>query len=241
MHKKIFTYLIFLLLIFPFSLFSQEEEGVGEILIRPQYQPRSEDHRNKMDELGRKQGLWKYYTREQILYYEITFLNDVKHGPCTRRSTATGVIIEESNYFNGKRDGEYRRYSQKGILTSEGSYTGNRKTGKWITYFPVNGEKKSEGDYVAGKREGVWAYYSSKGKIKAQGEYIAGLREGDWTYYNADGTVAEVKKYIKGQAPEEVKTPKTNEKVVGGFKMEPKNKKNNPKTDTKPKNPKTNP
>jgi len=218
------TITIFLLFI-PLFLFSQEE-----ILIRPQYQPRSEKHRNKMDELERKQGLWKYYTRDGVLFMEISFLNDVKHGPCTRRSTATGTVIEESNYFNGRRDGEYRRYNLKGTLTSEGLYTNNRKSGKWTTYYPVNGEKKSEGNYLDGKREGMWAYYSSKGKLRSAGEYKFGLREGDWTYYNADGSVAETKKFIKGQAPEEVKTIKTNEgkKTNKGFIMTPK--KNKKKT-----------
>jgi len=220
--NKFTLYFIFLLLFFPLILFAQ-----NEIQIKPQYQPLSEKHRNTIDELGRKQGLWKYYTRDKILFMEISFQNDVKHGICTRRSTATGSIIEESNYFNGRRDGEYKRYDTKGTLTSEGVYTNGRKSGKWTTYYPVNGEKKSEGEYVYGKREGVWAIYSSKGTLRAKGEYKYGLREGDWTYYNSDGSVAETKKFIKGQAPEETKQVKQPQgKVVKGFMMTPKKGKN---------------
>ncbi len=222
-------YTTLLLLFIPSWLFPQEE-----VLIRPQYQPRSDKHRNKIDELGRKQGLWKYYTNDGTLFMEITFQNDVKHGPSTRHATATGVIIEESNYFNGKRDGEYRRYNLKNIIISEGQYDNNRKSGKWVTYYPVNGEKKSEGEYVSGKREGLWVYYSSKGKLSAQGQYKYGLREGEWTYYTPDGSVAETKKFIKGSVPEEIKPVKTSEKVVKGFVMTPKKKNEKPKPGSPP-------
>jgi len=224
-------HIIIILLFCPLVIFSQEEK-----LIRPQNQPFSDKSRNKIDEMGRKQGLWKFYTSDGTLLLEVTYQNDVKHGPCTRHSAATGAVIEESNYFNGKRDGEYKRYTDKNVLTTEGQYLENRKVGKWYTYFPVNGEKKSEGMYIDGKREGIWMYYSSKGKTKAQGEYKAGLREGEWKYYNEDGSVAEVKKYVKGVAQEEAKAVKPQEKVVNGFVVTPKKKKEatQPKQKTTP-------
>jgi antitoxin component YwqK of YwqJK toxin-antitoxin module len=228
---KIFLYLTLLLLSAPIFLFSQEEENY---LIRPQYQPLSDKHRNTIDAQGRKQGLWKYYTQDKTLYYEVTFVNDIKQGPCTRYSTAFGTIIEESNYKNGKRDGFYRRYNVKSTLISEGQYINKRKSGKWFTYHPVNGEKKSEGDYIEGKREGLWVYYNSKGKMTAQGEYKAGLREGEWTYYNSNGSVAETITYVKGMLPEEIKPVKQKEKVLKGFVMTPKKKKDNTQSEQNP-------
>ena len=202
------------------SLFSQ-----NEIEIRPKYAPSSDKHRNVMDEMGRKQGLWKYFTRDGICYNEITYQNDVKHGPCIRHHTANGVIIEESNYFNGKRDGEYRRFSYSGNLIVEGYYVNNRKSEKWTSYYSVNGEKKTEGNYVDSKRSGIWNYYTSKGKLKLQGEYKEGLKDGIWTTYNADGTVADQKKFIKGVSADEIKPKstktsntkaKTNNKLIQG-------------------------
>jgi uncharacterized protein len=194
--------------------------------IRPKYSPRSEKHRNKIDEMGRKQGLWKYYTQGGILYLEISFQNDVKHGQYFRRSTATGILIEEANFFNGKRDGEYKKYSSKGLLMLEGFYTSGVKTGKWTAYYPFNGEKKSEGAYEAGKRTGTWVYYSSKGKLRVEGEYTEGLREGSWKFYNSDGSLAEEKKYVKGVSIESAAPEKP--KKSKGFKLAPK--KEEPKT-----------
>ena len=54
---------------------------VAQTKERPQWSPQNEKHRNIRDELGRKQGLWKYYSYSKVLTYEVTFMNDVKHGP----------------------------------------------------------------------------------------------------------------------------------------------------------------
>ncbi|MEI6123120.1 MAG: hypothetical protein WCQ95_05765 [Bacteroidota bacterium] len=213
MRINFYIFITFFLFIFSVNLVAQKEQE-----FRPQYSPHSEKNKNRIDEMGRKQGLWRYYTRDGVLLLEITFQNDIKHGPCVRHNSATGIISEESNYFNGKRDGDYKRYSTTGILITEGNYTNNRKTGTWTSYYPVNGEKKCEGVYQEGKREGKWVYYSSKGKLRMMGDYVNGLREGEWTTYNEDGSVMEQKKYVKGVAPDENKTvtntTKTNKKAI---------------------------
>lgn len=203
-------------MVIPFRAFPQMEDD--DELFRPKYAPRSEKHRNKMDALGRKQGLWRYYTREGVLFMEITYQNDIKHGPSIRHHTASGVIIEECTYFNGRRDGEYKRYSANGILTTEGNYSMGRKTGIWVTYYMVNGEKKSEGSYANGKKNGEWKYYTSKGRIKLYGNYKDGLREGEWIFYNPDGSVAESKKYVNGVSPEEGKQLTSPDKKKSPFK-----------------------
>lgn len=200
--------LLFTLILWCFA-FSGMLSAQYEIETRPRYAPRSEKHRNVYDENGLKQGLWKYYTRDRILYSEITFLNDRRHGPYVRHHTANGVIIEESNYFNGKKDGEYRKYKYTGSLMVEGYYLNNRKTGKWTTYYSVNGEKRSEGEYENSKRTGNWSYYSSKGKLKLQGEYKDGLKDGIWTTYNSAGTVVEQLRFDKGVVAETIKTKET--------------------------------
>lgn len=195
------------------SVFSQTEE-------RPQYMPRSDKHRNVRDELGRKQGLWKYYSTERILLNEITFLNDVKHGLSIRHNSSTGIVTEEANYFNGKRDGEYKRYNYLGTLITEGQYLSGRREGAWTTYYVVNGEKRTGGSYSAGQKEGIWSYYSAKGKVKAEGEYKSGLRDGTWVYYNSEGTQSEEKKFKDGKEVGVVTTQpgKKNPKFKGAKK-----------------------
>lgn len=219
----------------PSTLVSQEYEE-DDALFRPKYSPRSEKHRNKMDALGRKQGLWRYYTREGVLFMEISYQNDIKHGPCIRHHTASGVITEESNYFNGRRDGEYRRFSANGTITTEGNYAMGKKTGKWITYYMVNAEKKTDGYYKNGKRDGEWKYYNSKGKLKIVGPYKEGVRDGEWVFYNPDGSVMEQQKYVGGVSPEESQKDKDANKKNNGFFG---NKYKKPDKNTPPKNKKS--
>lgn len=197
------------------NLYAQE----GQIEEKPRWAPRSEEHMNVYDELGRKQGLWKYYSINKILVLEITFLNDIKHGPSIRHNSYNGVIIEESNYFNGKRDGDYKRYNYAGSLIKEGQYENGKKSGTWVTYYSVNGEKRTEGDYKYGLMEGYWKYYSSKGVLRAEGEYKNGKREGTWKFHSSDGRQTEERKFSNGSE-------------VGVVTNQPVKKKNNPKGTT---------
>ncbi len=153
---------------------------------------------NRKDELGRKQGTWKFFNSESYLVYEVNYLNDVKHGVSRRYHAGTGTQIEEANYFNGKLDGDYRSYFVAGQVKSEGSYTNGKRNGEWANYYAVNGEKKSEGAYVMGIKQGEWKYYHSKGYMKCKGNFVNDVQDGIWTFYGPDGKVTETKQYSKG-------------------------------------------
>lgn len=189
---------MFLLLLVVTSSFAQIE-------IRPKNMPMGGNHRNVMDEQGRKQGLWKFYSGDGVLILEITFQNNVKHGPSIKYHPVSGVPIEECTYFNGVKDGDYKSYYRTGELSSDGYYKEGRKTGKWNYYYKVNGEKKSEGEYVSNKKEGVWRFYNSKGKLISEGPYKNNLREGEWKVYDDDGKVIDHIFYVKDVDQRDVK------------------------------------
>jgi antitoxin component YwqK of YwqJK toxin-antitoxin module len=202
-------------IVLPCLSFSQNEWAV-----RPKYAPWSDKDRNVMDEKG-KQGVWKYYTRDRILIYKISYKDGVKHGPCTKFYSSNGVLREESIYFYGKRDSTYVTYYDNGQVCTEGNFTEGKKSGDWVTYFKSSGATKSQGKYVNNKREGEWTFYSSKGYKLSSGKYSKGVKEGDWPTYNADGKITQTVKYINGvaQLTEGVSTskkitPKTTPKTI---------------------------
>lgn len=188
-----FKFVFLFIIIFPFISSAQDNEE-GQ---RPKYAPWGEKHKNMSDEKG-KQGEWRYYTRDRILLYSITYKNDVKHGPSTKYYSSNGIVREEANFYYGIRDGEYKSYHSNGQLSAEGSYKENKKTGSWITYYKSSGEKKSEGSYLGNKKDGLWSYYNSKGIKIMQGSFKAGEKEGEWTVYDSDGKVTEISKYSNG-------------------------------------------
>jgi antitoxin component YwqK of YwqJK toxin-antitoxin module len=208
MKYKFNILIAFCFLILSFEGFGQEQDK--EISERPKYAPRGEKHMNTSNEKG-KQGLWKFYNRDKTLIYEYTFKNDIKHGPCSKYYSSNGVVREESNYFYGKKDGEYKSYYSNGQLSAEGSYKDGKKSGAWITYNKSSGEKKSEGSFLNNNKDGLWITYNNKGEKTSEGSYVNGLKEGAWSYYE-EGKLVETKNYTKGSTQVKVTTTKTTTK-----------------------------
>ena len=74
--KKRANYICSLLVIFSFStaVFSQASEE------KPRYAPGKIKHRNKTDEIGRKQGTWMFFNTFGEKISEIDFVNNRKEG-----------------------------------------------------------------------------------------------------------------------------------------------------------------
>ncbi|MDR2009070.1 MAG: toxin-antitoxin system YwqK family antitoxin [Bacteroidales bacterium] len=69
--------------------------------------------------------------------------------------------LMETNYKNGKLEGDYKRY-----------FEGNKVL--------------EEGPCVNGVRHGYWKFYNLGGVVEEEGMYVNGKREGDWIIYNKD-------------------------------------------------------
>lgn len=149
--------LIYLLLLIVVS------ESYSQTSERPQFAPKSEKHRNKTDEIGRKQGHWKFYSESRTITWEIDYVDDVKHG-LSRRYFSSGKVMREIEYEYGLREGTFKRYYLNGQVRQEGSYSSNKKTGTWTSWYS-SGNMQSEGIYINGYKEGEWKYYNQKGMI----------------------------------------------------------------------------
>ncbi|UPT66136.1 MAG: hypothetical protein M0D57_16845 [Sphingobacteriales bacterium JAD_PAG50586_3] len=77
---------------------------------KPAYAPRKERHMNCSDALGRRQGVWKSYNYYGYVISEIAYKDNKFNGPVVIYYATTGKTREKSNYFDGKRDGEYTSY-----------------------------------------------------------------------------------------------------------------------------------
>ena len=77
-----------LFLLLPLFTFAQTEE-------KPKYAPGKEKHKNKTDEIGQKQGVWKFYNSNGELLHEIEYMNDVRHG-MSKRFYPYSKIMEET-------------------------------------------------------------------------------------------------------------------------------------------------
>ncbi len=150
------THLVILSILFviPAWAYSQTE-------YKPKYSPRKEKHRNKRDELDRKQGLWKHYNYLGTLIQEVEYLDDKRNG-IQRLYYGNGRVMRETEYLYGIKDGSFKRYSYDGLAT-EGEYVEGKKQNQWTNYYS-SGQIKNTGFYLKGYKDGIWKYYNRKGE-----------------------------------------------------------------------------
>jgi antitoxin component YwqK of YwqJK toxin-antitoxin module len=101
--------------------------------------------------------------------------------------------MNDGQYVDGLKDGEWVTYGASGKKMSEGRYKRGQKDGRWILYYP-NGEKKSEATFVDGKYSGLYTSYHKNGRRSWEGYYnevdgsaAGGTKEGPWYSYAEDG------------------------------------------------------
>ena len=112
--------LLILLALFPIMIFAQGSEE------KPKYAPGKEKHRNKTDELGRKQGQWMFFNTFGDKIAEIDFVNDQKEG-VERKFFSYDKPREETEYLAGVKDGQYTKYFFSGQVNLEGAYKDGKK------------------------------------------------------------------------------------------------------------------
>lgn len=140
---------------------------------KPKYAPGKEKHRNRTDEIGRKQGKWLFFNTFGEKISEIDFVNDQKEG-IDRRFYGYDRVREETEYLAGVKEGAYTKYFFSSQVQLEGTYKDGRKDGKWTKYFE-DGSIRQEGSYTKGKKDGVWKTYNRKGIIVGQATYKEGI------------------------------------------------------------------
>ncbi len=141
--------------------FSVQLESYAQTAVRPINGPRSEKH--VTDELGRRQGVWKYYYANGDIREEINYVNNLQEGLNTKYFPGKKMQVE-GNYLGGRKDGEYKRYFLSGQVAVEGKYVYGQRDGQWMEYYE-NGQTKSEREYKKGVKEGNWKSYDRKGTL----------------------------------------------------------------------------
>jgi antitoxin component YwqK of YwqJK toxin-antitoxin module len=133
----------------------------------PKYAPLDELHRNKIDDDGKKWGMWKYFSRSGHIILEITFENNKKNGAYIRYNGITGKMIEQGNYLNGVKNGSYTKWFSNGVKRVEGTYSSGMKDSIWNYYFKNGtGALRISGKFNNGKKDGNWIFYDKSGNIR---------------------------------------------------------------------------
>ncbi|MCD2425932.1 hypothetical protein LQ567_24325 [Niabella pedocola] len=123
----------------------------------------------------------------------------VLNGKFERR--CNNVLIEQGQFINGQKNGDWITYSKKGKLIRKVGYKDGRLHGK-VELFYVNGKPKVAGNFEEGQKTGKWTYYTDKGLVLMEGNYTINEPVGIWVINDKKGKKAvtqydyDQKKYI---------------------------------------------
>ena len=119
----------------------------------------------------------------------ITYLNGLKTGVHKEYDLNQNLVLEEE-LKDGIRNGKYKK-CVNGKVIEEGNYVNNEKDGEWTT---LNSSEKITQNYSKGKLNGAYKKYDGA-VLKESGQYVEGMKNGEWKNFDYYGKLLELKNY----------------------------------------------
>lgn len=177
-HIKIFTLLLFSILL-SINTYAQS------------------DTLNRTDSKGKKQGYWKKYDKN-ILLYEGRFVNDVPTG-IFKYYLENGKLKSITNFLNGTHKVKTVMYHDNESIAAEGEFIDQQKNGPW-KYYAKDGKLIKEEFYAKNLKQGDWKTYSAQTGILLEEEtYLDGALNGVQKRYFTTGEINTIIPYINGK------------------------------------------
>lgn len=156
---------------------------------------------NKLDENGKKHGVWKgIFEESKRPRYEGTFEHGKEIGLFKFfDDTKAGTVIATRD-FNVKDNSCYTIfYNQKGSKVSEGKVVNKEFEGEWKYYHFDSPQIMTLEFYANGKLNGVRKVYYKSGQIAEETTYKNGVKEGFYKSYAENSVVIEESNYKNDQ------------------------------------------
>lgn len=167
---------------------------------------------NRVDKMGRKQGLWeKKYSNGNIRYkgyfrddkptgvfkyfYEdndslriLAMYSDNGSVAHVHEYYSSGVLASTGKYVNEKKDSVWKIYDDLQRLEEKDQYKNGKKNGKCMTFY-ANGNVLESKTWHNDVENGKWRQFFDNGDLKLEGTYVNGKLEGPATFYLPGGNV----------------------------------------------------
>lgn len=119
-------------------------------------------------------------------YEEYQYTGDsLKHG-MYKSFTKGGLLIEESNYVEGKLDGQRKIYDKNGKLEIDEIYTMDVLNGPYTVYHPT-GKPKMVGQYKNNVLAGTVKGYYPSGELMEEVTFVDNIEDGPFKEYHING------------------------------------------------------
>lgn len=156
---------------------------------------------NKLDENGKKHGVWKgIYEESKRPRYEGAFEHGKEKGMFKFfDDTKAGTVIATRDFSANDGSCYTIFYNQKKSKVSEGKVVNRQYEGDWKYYHEDLPSVMTLEHYVNGKLDGVRKVYYKSGKIAEETTYKNGIKEGKYRNYTETGIVLEETTYKNGE------------------------------------------
>jgi antitoxin component YwqK of YwqJK toxin-antitoxin module len=155
---------------------------------------------NKLDENGKKHGLWKgFYEESKRLRYEGTFEHGKEVGLFKFFDDTKAATVIATREFNDNDNSCYTIFfNQKNNKVSEGKVVNKQFEGEWKYYHENSPQVMTLEYYSNGKLNGVRKVFYKSGVIAEETTYKDGVKEGLYKSYAENGIVLEESNFKNG-------------------------------------------
>ncbi len=182
---------------------------------------------NRLDEKGRKQGIWiKKIPQSNAIDYTGQFKDDKPFGtfiyyfPSGKKKAEINyiasnitytimyhdneTILAQGKFINQQKDSTWKMYSKSGKISIVENYKLGLLDGERLVYYPLgNSETKKDQltqkqVYLNGKLHGKQIDYFENGKIWKEYNYLNGVKNGEEITYSPFGTIELKDFYFNG-------------------------------------------
>lgn len=148
---------------------------------------------NKVDERGRKHGVWKgFYEESKRPRYEGSFSHGKEIGIFKFFDDTKSTSVIATREFKATDSSAYTIfYDQKNSKVSEGKVVNKLFEGQWKYYHQASKNIMATEHYSKGKLEGLRTVFYPDGKIAEEISYKNNLKDGTYKKYTEKGIVLE--------------------------------------------------
>ncbi len=155
---------------------------------------------NKMDQDGKRDGVWKkYYSNSRIRY-----VGQFEHGKevgvfkyFSASDSKNPIIIKKYHKNDDLADVQF--FTPSGVIESEGMMRGKNREGKWLFYHGNGKSVMSEENYKNGKLDGPYKTFFANGEPTEITSYKNGLQHGNYKKYSIKGFLYQDFNYANGK------------------------------------------
>ncbi len=161
----------------------------------------AQENYNKLDENGKKHGLWKGVHKESGRpRFEGTFEHGVETGVFTYFDDTKAKSVIATRTFSENGTVAYTVfYDQNKNIVSEGKTVNKLNEGEWKYYHKASKNLQTLEIYSKGKLNGTRKVFYASGAIAEEANYINDVKNGPYKKYTEKGIVLEESNYKNGE------------------------------------------